>query len=383
MATPDPVSVAVRLGLRFVKDGPGDERIFRCPFCGDSRKHADKGHFYLNVREGAWQCHRCGEKGNLVTLYARLKNTDNGTAWRELGLQDGIPERIPVSRSDPAPVEHRDRVYRAFLSVLSLYPAHKADLLRRGLDEETVRRNGYRSLPVDARQRWEICRWLAGKTSLEGVPGFFTRSGRYGPFWDFWNPTGYLIPVRTPEGLIQALKVRCDDSGNGKYLWFSSHGKPNGTSPGSPAHCAGEGKQVWVTEGPLKADVAHSLMKDLMRDHRFVGAGGSAAWKNALEVLKKIHAKAPVIAFDADLEENPEVQSQLREFVAELRRQGFFPRRAAWPRSLGNGIDDALLRLYKREVAAITFLIDGRPVTVKRTVTTEVTVGAKGGTAGG
>jgi len=371
----DAVSTALSLGLRFIKEGPGYERIFRCPFCGDSTKHPNKGHFYINAREGTWQCHRCGEKGNLITLYARLKKTSNGTARLELGLQDAFaPEPPARNRDDLAPVEHRDKVYRAFLSVLSLYPEHKNDLLRRGLDEETIHRNGYRSLPQDARHRWKITRWLTRKYSLEGVPGFYTRNGRYGPFWDFFDPKGYLIPVRTPEGLIQALKVRCDDPVNGKYLWFSSHGKPNGTSPGSPAHCAGGKGRVWVTEGPLKADVASHLMKGLAGG-RFIGAAGTAAWKSALEVLEKIGAKAPAIAFDADLAENPQVQNQLREFIAELKKLGFTPRKVTWPREMGKGIDDVLLKLCRKEMSSVTFLMDGKPVTITKTVTTEITVG--------
>ncbi|RJX20142.1 MAG: DUF3854 domain-containing protein [Desulforudis sp.] len=369
----DPVSVAVRLGLKFTKNGPGEERIFRCPFCGDSRKHPDKGHFYLNAATGHWKCHRCGEEGGLVGLARRLRGVDGREARQMLGLDEPVPEPPRASRNPDglAPVEHRNEVYRAFLSVLSLYPSHKDDLLRRGLDEESIRRNGYRSVPEDARHRWKICRWLVREHSLEGVPGFFTRSGRYGPYWDFFGPAGYLIPVRAPEGLIQALKVRCDDSGNGKYLWFSSHGKPNGASPGSPAHCAGSGTGVWVTEGPLKADVAAHLM-----DSRFVGSGGAAAWKAALDVLNAVGAKTPVIAFDADLRKS-EAENQAREFVAELKKQGFSPRRATWLHAQGKGIDDVLLKLHRKEVSSVTLLLDGVPVTITRTVTMEVAVGRK------
>lgn len=374
-AKADPVSVAVQLGLRFIKDGPGVEKIFRCPFCGDSIKNPNKGHFYLNAREGAWKCHRCGEQGNLVTLYARRKNVNNGTAIRELGLQnEDRPKHTPRAFTELAPLEQRNQVYESLLSVLSLHPAHKKDLLRRGLNEETISRNGYKSLPRDAKLRWKITRWLTKNHSLEGVPGFFTNEGRYGFYWDFWGPAGYFIPVRTPGGFIQALKIRTDH-GDPKYLWFSSHGRPNGTSPGSPPHCAGKSGQVWVTEGPLKADVAQHLMKELVGERRIVGTGGTSAWKAAIEVLQQMSASDPVIAFDADLETNPQVKAQLREFVAELKKLGFHPQKASWSRSQGKGIDDVLLKVSRSEASEIAFLIGGVPVKISRTVTTEVAVG--------
>lgn len=369
-----PDSVAQKLGLRFVKHGPGDEKIFRCPFCGDSQKNPGKGHFYLNQATGHWRCHRCGREGGLVTLYKEMRRVDGRTARQELGYDSDSPQILPKSTPRPdkiAPIDRRNQVYQAFLSVLSLYPAHKEDLLRRGLDETAVRRNGYKSIPTDAPQRWKICRWLGKSMSLEGVPGFFTRDGRNGPYWDFFSPAGYLIPVRTPDGLIQALKVRCDNPGVGKYLWFSSHGKPNGASPGSPAHCAGNGAEAWVTEGPLKADVAAHLL-----DGRFVGTGGTAAWKSAVEVLSALGAKTPVIAFDVDLS-NKETERQAWEFIAELKKLGLSPRRAVWYHAQGKGIDDVLLKLHKSEVSSITLLLDGVPVTVTKTVTMEVAVGER------
>jgi hypothetical protein len=41
----------------------------------------------------------------------------------------------PVVTAQTAPLEKRDQVYRDFLSLLSLYPRHRQDLLRRGLGE--------------------------------------------------------------------------------------------------------------------------------------------------------------------------------------------------------------------------------------------------------
>lgn len=37
--------------------------VMNCPFCGET-----KGHFYMDQEEGVWCCHKCQEKGNLITL---------------------------------------------------------------------------------------------------------------------------------------------------------------------------------------------------------------------------------------------------------------------------------------------------------------------------
>lgn len=362
------VSIARSLGLRFVKNGPGDETIWRCPFGCDDDSRSGEGHFYINARTTTCYCHKCGWKGNLLTLYTELKKVDRRTARREFGAEDE-PFRPAQRSTGVAPVEHRDQVYRTFLSVLNLDPAHKQDLLRRGLDESAIFKRGYRSVPQDAPLRWKAARFLIQRCgSLEGVPGFYLREGRKGPYWDFLNPRGYFIPVRDHLGRIQALKVRLDSGG---YVWFSSEGRPKGSSPGSPPHYTGGRGKVCVTEGPLKADVAHHLSGGLP----FIGTGGVHATKDVPELLRLLSASDVLVAFDADQFANQNVRRALQDFLQELKKHGFQARSLSWPQNLGKGIDDVLLRLYKREVTCVTFLIDGVPVTVKRTVTLEVAVG--------
>ncbi|AEG14507.1 DNA primase [Desulfofundulus kuznetsovii DSM 6115] len=370
----DIIEVAERLGLQFVKKGPGDERIYRCPFCGDSTKHPNKGHLYVNARTGVFKCHRCGEEGNAVTMWAKYHRVDAKTAYRQ--LRDGeFPECVPVSgengsgREDGgAGIDERDRVYRKFLELLKLDPPHKADLLRRGLSEVQIHNNLYKSVPQDARFRWRVTRYLLEKgCSLKGIPGFFTRNGRYGPFWDFVSPAGYLIPVKDVQGRIQALQVRLDE---GKYIWFSSHGMPNGTSSKAPTHYTGGKGKVWVTEGPLKADVASALL-----NAPFVGIPGVGAWKDVDGILEVLSCKDPVVAFDADCRTNPNVAKALGDFIRSLKQNGYRPLVASWPASYGKGIDDVFLKLHREEVSSVTLTIEGVPVTIRRTVTTVVSVG--------
>lgn len=444
------LEVANRLGLRFIKKGPGAEYIYRCPFCGDSEKHPNKGHLYLNTETDTYCCHRCPAEGNSLTLYAAIKKIDTKQAYRE--LEGGAkPEKITYSKEtagkdEIAPLEKRDAAYRSFLQLLSLYPEHKKDLLDRGLDESAVHRNGYKSVPGDPRARWKIARALVEKgLSLVGVPGFFTRNGKNGAFWDFYAPPGYFIPVRDVKGLIQALKIRLElyavrvssepktgfkiidgakkevawaegeipgekvvvagmngslrtvqdlrqgqtitvaarkEKSNGrtvlyvhgeaddKYRWFSSYGMPNGTSSRAPVHYTGGKGRVWVTEGPLKADVASHLLSV-----PFVGTPGVGAWKEVQPVLDALKQKNVVVAFDADARTNPHVAKSLQEFIQKLREGGFVPVNAVWPSSAGKGIDDALLKLARYELKEITFMLDGVPVTVRRETKTTVRVG--------
>lgn len=367
----DAVGATQKLGLRFVKNGPGDEKIYWCPFGCDDDSRPNEGHFYVNARATTCYCHKCGWKGNLLTLYSELKKVDRWVAWREMGIEGDLEAFTPLKKRGVAPVEHRDRVYGTLLSVMSLSPAHKRDLLRRGLDEDAIFRRSYKSVPQDAPLRWKATRLLLQQYgTLEGVPGFYEKTGRKGPYWDFLSPRGYFIPVRNHQGLIQALKIRLDSGG---YVWFSSEGHPRGSSSGSPPHYTGGKGKVYVTEGPLKADVAHYLSGGLP----FVGTGGVHATKEVPDLLEALGASNVLVAFDADQTTNRNVRRALQGFLQELRKRGFRTQSLAWPASLGKGIDDVLLRLHKREVACVTFLVDGVPVTVKKTVTLEVAVGKR------
>ena len=52
-----------RSGLQF-------RLMSECPFCNHSK------HLYFNAEDGRWDCKRCGEKGNLLTMKRRLNDLD-------------------------------------------------------------------------------------------------------------------------------------------------------------------------------------------------------------------------------------------------------------------------------------------------------------------
>lgn len=364
------LEVASALKLKHVGPGPGNEVIFRCPFCGDSEKHPEKGHLSINGVSGQFRCHRCLEEGNAITLWAKYQGVDNKTAYKQLKakIKAGPPPVRKVHEQPPIDIGNRHSVYTQMLKLLRLEQTHKADLIRRGLSESEIATKGYKSIPQDPKLRWKITRQLTEKGfSLEGVPGFFTRNGRFGVFWDFVSPEGYLIPVRNQSHQIQALQVRMDDMDEGKYKWFSSHGLPNGTTSGSPVHFTGGEGVPWVTEGPLKADIASTLMSA-----PFVGIAGVGAWKETTKMLSGIGSREVIVAFDLDQKNNENVQKALQMFTQNLEKSGFEPMNCTWADFYGKGIDDVMLKLVREEVTVVQFKIDGKPFELRREVRTTV-----------
>lgn len=143
-----------------------------------------------------------------------------------------------------------------------------------------------------------------------------------------------------------------------RYWWWSSGSKINGSSIGNPLpyHLAlpspclphwniGElptdiidCSEVWITEGPIKADKgAEALLKP------FIGLPGIGTYSLILDVLKNLGCKHIVIAFDADIVTTPQVQQTLglcAEFFAKNTDMSLSL--AIWDITLGKGIDDLL-----------------------------------------
>lgn len=84
------------------KESAGQLVLKVCPKCGD-----EKFHCYMDLEEGAWFCHKCNERGNLVTLQRDLGDLDRKEYRRSV---------LPPRKSTP-PVELAavDRYHAAFL----------------------------------------------------------------------------------------------------------------------------------------------------------------------------------------------------------------------------------------------------------------------------
>lgn len=158
-----------------------------------------------------------------------------------------------------------------------------------------------------------------------------------------------------------------------KYVWFSTPGRPGGAGIQAQPHVTRPGKtgKVWITEGPLKADVAaHLLSKP------FIGVPGINAWEPVKDIAAAMGVKEVVSAYDN--EDNPYTHQNEIALAEYLNQAGIKVTMARWDRELGKGIDDALITLKKRHqvITESTFLVDEKPVTVKTTTTTEVEIKA-------
>ena len=142
---------------------------------------------------------------------------------------------------------------------LELSPKHKADLLARGLSEERIEQNMYRTLPMSSSARRFLAGILSDFHNLEGVPGFYVDRG----YWNILGHSGLLVPCRDRNGYIQGLQIRLDDETkpDRKYRWLSSRGKAHGTRSYSYIHVTGNihARTAYLTEGGLKGDVASFL----------------------------------------------------------------------------------------------------------------------------
>ena len=287
-----------------------------CPFCGDQR-----GRLNVNTDKNVWRCNRCGAAGGMLALYARYNCTGNADAYREiceaLGRYTPRPRvndciGVKPEQNVRATPQEIHQTYSLLLSMLPLTPTHKAHLLspRRGLTEEQIARFGFKSTPPAFLCRSYAERLQRQGCTLQGVPGFYTdNAGRW--TINFGSRTaGILLPAVGMDGLICGMQIRLDTplrrrddppgKSGAKYIWLSSIGKPHGVTSGSPLHFVGEpfAKTVYVTEGLLKADIAHCLT-----GRSFVAVAGVNSLnglESALRCMAQNGTKLVVEAYDMD-----------------------------------------------------------------------------------
>ena len=144
-----------------------------------------------------------------MTLYARLNGLSNKEAYLELAAKSNV-YKMPVQPSspnttsrEPYALEKRHAAYSEMLSLLTLSDRHRDNLHERGLPDEIIERNGYKSMPETESERRLLASLLACDHELHGLPGFYTKDGA----WTLAGANGFLIPVRNKDGLIQGMKI--------------------------------------------------------------------------------------------------------------------------------------------------------------------------------
>lgn len=172
-----------------------------------------------------------------------------------------------------------------------------------------------KSMPSTQESRRLLASLVGANFDLKGIPGFYTRYGD----WTLAGPNGFLIPVRNKDGLIQGMKIRLDDEADParKYRWLSSRSKKlrNGSRSYSWIHVTGNrtSKRAFLTEGPLKGDVASFLANDAL----FICTGGVNAIHGLRETIIDLGVTEVVEAMDMD----QMVNKQVRDAILTMRKE--------------------------------------------------------------
>lgn len=363
----DIMDVASLLRLNIRRRGGSRVVYADCPICGDRR-----GKLALYPQIDTWHCYHCGEHGGMLPLYGQIHGIGNSDAYREIcdALKVGAPGREYAPRVKSAPVsdvpqprraspQDIHRTLTALLAMLTLSPAHREHLrTKRGLTDEQIEHFGFKSTPPACLSRAITARLMEQGCVVQGVPGFYLDSGGKWRAKFHQRTSGILIPLRGVDGLLQGLQIRLDrpirdkddppEKAGAKYLPFSSTSKPMGVTSGSPIHFVGDpsSRVVYVTEGALKADVAHALTGRTFA--ATMGVNNITGMDELFAFLRRNGTAEIIEAEDMDKYSNPNVSrgaSKVHELAA---KNGLTCRRLVWNPNY-KGIDDWQLALHQKK----------------------------------
>ena len=383
----DEISIRDVVELYGIRIKPGQENrrnvMCQCPFCDPENKYR----MGIDFEKNMFHCFHCGESGGYLDLYGLLsgtphrKGTDgNGKElYKELAGKVLTPsassekkvKRIKREYADesrdikPAADDRLNIVYTVLLDIpaFKLTEEHRQKLLKRGLNDETIRKNGYRSVRDDFTWADEsdkslkryfyrklnaeckkqpllkhmsgrrlFAEFLVGLTVSKkvgkpaGVPGFYKVANE----WFFRLLPGMLIPTRNQKGEIVAMQVRTD-KGDTRYLTVSSSGLPEGVNTGIARVHFPLGNEpvenvskVLLTEGPLKSDVACFLEREISRKGAYFiaipGVHNTKYLPELFDSLRKAGVSKLVDCFDMDKLTNPYV-AKARNKISVLARE--------------------------------------------------------------
>lgn len=321
-----------------------------CPICGGITRclrYTGSGKFVLcqnppdHLKRDSWR----KPSATFNTDFWLIPMSYIGRSPVQTGTQTDSSEPIEPWHNYPA-------AHQEFLRRLPLSQYWKDDLLRRGFTEEQITERGYRSTP-DADGLMDICDLLYERyhTYWTSIPGFDL------------DPEGYpylvtgtfrlVIPIRDHHGQIVGMQMR-KRTGEPKYAWFSKHGLG-----GSPYHHNGTGSMALLTEGPLKADLAHYRL-----GWRTISYQGVSCLGKLGDEMKKIpEVRRVLVANDSDLLTNKSVYIATCNAVDMLADRGLDVALVMWDthsvhgKPEPKGIDDWLVKprgpLYKVPIEAL------------------------------
>lgn len=344
------VEILTMLGITYPQGRSSFETT--CPVCEKS--------FSISIEKESCNCFHCGFHAGKIDMYGAFRHLSHQEAVAEItAIQKGEIGRKVMTMPEPvlmpklmnmASVAIRHEAYTALLQELALVFTHKEKLLKRGLSADAIRDNAYASTPVGKEEAERIVRSLLSKgIILDGVPGFYKVNGSYHMVT---CPSGILIPVRGcgEQRRIQSMQYRLDRAGDKrKYRTFSSSRYDGGAQSSTFVHYTGGIKEgrLFLTEGPLKADVAHHLTGE-----GFLAVTGVSALAYLPAYLQSLRDKQGLrkvyLAFDMDYRENDLVKKSLEKAKIMVESCGLTAIQVDWD-PIDKGIDDRLLRLRNQK----------------------------------
>ncbi len=338
----------------------GTEVRCRCPKCAGKKIEKNFG---INLDSEIYNCFSCGFSGRFSTnLYADLLGIDRAEANKEIMGRLGItkdqayPKRerkaqevrdvIETDAAYEAPIEIKDKVNRQLLRCLKLSERHLNDMLDRGLTEREVSELGYKTFPGDDMKTvWGILDSYKEKgLNPDGVAGHFLTPKKAQWMINYPKKDVIMVKYMTFDNKLSGFQERRNNEdvkpGEEKYYWFTSNGKNHGSKPSHMVHYAcdfeknekGEfqpklfagksgRKYMCITEGAMKADIAH-----MISGKPFIAVPGVGILKGLekdLPRLKELGVTDFIICYDTDQIMNINVLKNQEKLEKMLYDAGF------------------------------------------------------------
>lgn len=390
---PFDISFVIGLDLPNTEQTKGDKDFYiNCPICD---KGANQKKLNVNDSKGVWRCNKCGSHGNALTLHSMLTGLNTKEAYKDLmkkynGLDsdkkleilnniDGDPNR---QINKVAPLLMRDLSYKTLLNSLNLSENHRQNLIDRGLNDDMIKKFGYKSYPavgfkfyaneavlktgiINALNECKKYEKLSDNIHYQ-IPGFY---GYGSDVKMVKRKNCFFVPVRDIDGNIMRMQIRYDNLPDNatqkqkdafhRYGSWASSEKDDGVSVTGTGNVhfvgfpEGDTKSddyktpdtVYLTEGALKADIAHYLSGWAFIS--LMGVNSQGMLPDALNYLKKHGTKCINICFDMDYREKEAVAQALESAMSKIKEAGLNFVMIKWDENLGKGIDDFLLSKRK------------------------------------
>lgn len=229
-----------------------------CPFCGDARGKASICICAEGKIMNVFHCFDCGTGHNMLTLYAELCHLTGKDRYKK-----AYREIYRRKQKEPG----RKKKTRQAMQEES-----------QGIKKRARKQKEYLAEPVNLEQRHQVYK------KMLSVPSFYIN---WEGNWDlnfYEGNRGYLCPVYTVDKYLAGFQIRLDHpKGKNKYVWLSSANLKKGCGISSIVGVSGktEGSEIYVTEGILKAEIAHQVS-----GKTFLGNPGIGNWRDLYEVLQ-------------------------------------------------------------------------------------------------